>query len=1210
VSRNSILTVLLAVLCALAAPLRAQEAARVIRGTVVDGAGAGVAGAEVRVTHVRSRAEARATADSAGRFTANAPGDGGAYQVLVSVAGRPAAQTRVTFAAGQREAAGVRIAIGSGERVRLDTLTVPTRRRQAPRGQAMGEREGVLNGRAEVAPGSIAPGSEGSIDALAALVPGVQMTPQGPSVFGLGAEQNSRTLNGLNVGDVDLPRDMRSTLQVATSPWDPTRGGFSGAQLAATIAPGGTFNSRSASLVLDAPVQRLTDPALARLGGQGPRTVFGAGGSGELVPGRYYYNAGFSATVARAGSSTLLSSDRDALRLSGIHPDSVTRLLTTLRGAGVALDPGNFGGRLQDAASLTVRLDRDPNGTNRANLLVFGKVEHSDALRQTPRATPGYTGEAWNVSTGLSLASSHYLWTSYLHEPMVGATWARRRGSPHLALPGGRVLVSSDLGGGQPVLTPVSFGGNSLEEFSSAEWTLQFRDELTWLSKDNTLRRKLFVESVLAGFSNETAANRLGSYDYRSLADVVENRPYSFRRQFGSTEASGRQWSGALAWADSRRMFKSLQLTYGARVEGNRFLDAPEDNPVLREAFGVRTDRLPNRVSVSPRIGFTWSYRPTRMNMMSSSLGTASFWRGGMVQGGIGKFRNALPASLLDDALRGTGLPGGLRELTCLGSAVPAPDWRSFLDNPAAIPEACAGEGGTLTDISPRAQLFGADYDAPHSWRASLGWSSSIKKVGFGIDGSRSWNRAVGSRRDLNFGGQTRFLLAAEGDRPVFVSATSIEPGTGATSASEARIQRELGRVDQRVSDLRSSSWQVTGRVTPEIGHSRRLSLSYTVAGARGESRGFDGTAFGDPRVVETADGSIARHQFALHGGMQVKWISISLFGRLTSGVPFTPSVSGDVNGDGLGLDRAFVFDPATVSDPAVASGMEGVLRGVPGYARQCLASQLGRAAARNSCRGPWTQTLDASISYNNLNLGGALGRRVTASMYLANLPGAADQLLHGSGGLRGWGTQPFPDPVLYTVRGFNPADRSFRYEVNPRFGEPRSTLSAFGSPFRVTLDVRVNIGKGQDRQAAERIVRVARTFADSQSVRPDEMKKLAFPGRQVGNAEQVLNMREQLALTPEQVTALRAIQTADNQRADSLKMDFSEQIARAGKTVDVNWIIAGRRRVEDAIWASFKEGLPRVRAVLTAPQIELLPPHLRGEGGEMRMITSQPPRP
>ncbi|HLL80990.1 MAG TPA: carboxypeptidase regulatory-like domain-containing protein, partial [Longimicrobium sp.] len=939
------LAALLAVLCALAAPLSAQEPARVIRGTVVDGAGAGVGGAEVRVTHVRSRAEARATADSAGRFTANAPGDGGAYQVLVSVSGRPAAQSRVTFAAGQREAE-VRVTVGSGGRVRLDTLTVATRRRQAPRGQRMGDREGVLDGRAEVAPGSITPGSEGSLDALAGLVPGVQMTPQGPSVFGLGAEQNSRTLNGLNVGDVDLPRDMRSSLQVATSPWDPTRGGFSGAQLAATIAPGGTFNSRSASLVIDAPVQRLTDPALARLGGQGPRTVFGAGGSGELVPGRYYYNAGFSATVARSGSSTLLSSDRDALRLSGIHPDSATRLVGTLRDAGVALDPGGLGGRLQDAASLTVRLDRDPNGTNRANLLAFGKVEHSDALRQTPRATPGYTGEAWNVSTGLSLASSHYLWTNYLHEPMLGATWARRRGSPHLALPGGRVLLSSDLGGGQPVLTPVSFGGNSLEEFRFSDWTIQFRDELTWLSRDATLRRKLFVESVLAGFANETAANRLGSYDYRSLADVVENRPYSFRRQFGSTEASGRQWSGALAWADSRRMFKSLQLTYGARVEANRFLDAPEDNPALREAFGVRTDRLPNRVSVSPRLGFTWSYRPTRMSMMSSSLGTASFWRGGMVQGGIGKFRNALPATLLDDALRGTGLPGGLRELTCLGSAVPAPDWRTFLDHPSAIPERCAGEGGTLTDISPRAQLFGRDYDAPHSWRASLGWSTSFGKVSFGVDGSRSWNRSVGSRRDLNFGGEPRFVLASEGGRPVFVSPASIEPGTGATSATEARIRRELGRVDQRVSDLRSSSWQLSGRVTPDVGAWRRLSLSYTMAGARGESRGFDGAAFGDPRVVETADGSVARHQFLLHGGIRVKWVSVSLFGRLVSGLPFTPAVAGDVNGDGLGLDRAFVFDPAAVSDPVLASGMEGVLREVPGYARRCLASQLGRAAA------------------------------------------------------------------------------------------------------------------------------------------------------------------------------------------------------------------------------------------------------------------------
>jgi hypothetical protein len=1204
--RPLLLLVLLCAVAGLAAPLRAQEAGRVVRGVVVDGTGAGVARVEVRVTHARSRTSAVATTDSAGRFSAAAPGDGGAYLVQAFIAARAVAQARVTLGAPEREAV-VRLEISRNRLVRLDTLRA-ARRRPASRGEAVGNAQGVLDGQAVAAPGNLAPGTEGNLDALASLVPGVQMTPQGPSVFGLGADQNSRTLNGLNVGDVDLPRDMRSSLQVATSPWDPTRGGFSGAQLAASIAAGGTFATRSASLVVDAPVQRLTDPVLARLGGQGPRTVLGMGGSGELIPGRYYFNAGLSATFARAGSSTLLSSDREALRLSGIHPDSVARLLATLRSTGVALGPESFAGRLQDALSLTVRLDRDPSGPRRTNLLAFGKVEHSDALRQTPRATPGYTGEAWSVSTGVSLSSSHHVWTNYLHEPMLGVTFARREGTPHLALPTGRVLVSSDLDGRQPVLTSVSFGGNSLEEFSSSEWTIQLRDELQWLSTDNLRRRKIFFETALAGFSNEAAANRLGSYEYRSLEDVVGNRPYAFRRQFGSTAAEGRQWTGALAWADSRTAFKKLQLVYGARVDANRFLDAPEANPVLREAFGVRTERMPNRVDVSPRLGFTWSYRPRMSRTTVSSLGSASFWQGGVVQGGIGKFRGALPTTLLDEALRGTGLPGGLRELTCLGSAVPAPDWRGFLESAGSIPRECApGQGGTLTDISPRAQLLGAGFDAPHSWRASLGWSSSFGKAGFGVDATRSWNRSVASREDLNFAGTQHFALAAEGGRPVFVPVDAIAPASGATSAAEARVRRELGRVEERSSDLSSSSWQLTGRLTPDLGWKRRLSASYTLAGARGESRGFDGTAFGDPRRVETARGPVSRHQFMLHSGVAMRRISVALYGRLASGVPFTPTVAGDVNGDGTGLDRAFVFDPSTVRDPALATGMSSVLGSVPAYARGCLRAQLGTAAARNSCTGPWTQSLDASVIYNSIR--GAFGRRVNASLYLANLPGAADQLLHGSRRLRGWGTQPFPDPVLYTVRGFDPGERAFRYEINPRFGEARSTLSSFGSPFRVTLDVRLNLGKSQDRQAAERIVRVARTFADSQTVRPEEVMKLAFPIRMMGNTEQVIGMRETLALTPEQLDSLRTSARVLHARADSMKLEFSRQTARAGRAADVSAIVTGRRAVEEAIVKMHKDEIPFIRRILNPAQVELLPPHLRGET-DMRMFTSQPFKP
>ena len=54
--------------------------------------------------------------------------------------------------------------------------------------------------------------------------------------------------------------------------------------------------------------------------------------------------------------------------------------------------------------------------------------------------------------------------------------------------------------------------------------------------------------------------------------------------------------------------------------------------------------------------------------------------------------------------------------------------------------------------------------------------------------------------------------------------------------------------------------------------------------------------------------------------------VRINWFGSFRAGNPYTPLVSGDVNGDGYSNDRAFIFDPATAADPTVATAMTSLL--------------------------------------------------------------------------------------------------------------------------------------------------------------------------------------------------------------------------------------------------------------------------------------------
>ena len=94
------------------------------------------------------------------------------------------------------------------------------------------------------------------------------MRASGFSVLGLGADQNNITLNGLNFGGTDLPRDATTQTRVTTSSFDPSRGGFSGAQISLRTNSGTNYATRSLHQTVDAPSLQYTDAVGRALGQQ------------------------------------------------------------------------------------------------------------------------------------------------------------------------------------------------------------------------------------------------------------------------------------------------------------------------------------------------------------------------------------------------------------------------------------------------------------------------------------------------------------------------------------------------------------------------------------------------------------------------------------------------------------------------------------------------------------------------------------------------------------------------------------------------------------------------------------------------------------------------------------------------------------------------------------------------------------------------------
>ena len=138
-------------------------------------------------------------------------------------------------------------------------------------------------------------------------------------------------------------------------------------------------------------------------------------------------------------------------------------------------------------------------------------------------------------------------------------------------------------------------------------------------------------------------------------------------------------------------------------------------------------------------------------------------------------------------------------------------------------------------------------------------------------------------------------------------------PTTGAIASGEARVASAYTHVNELRSDMKSESKQLTVSISPTSFNSTiTWGLSYVYAQTREQYRGFTSTTGNPLDVAWGRSGFDSRHQFQYRLTYNAfDWVRIGWNGSFRTGTPYTPTVTGDINGDGYSNDRAFVFDPA-----------------------------------------------------------------------------------------------------------------------------------------------------------------------------------------------------------------------------------------------------------------------------------------------------------
>jgi hypothetical protein len=1186
------LSILLVLLIGRFTPLGAQDASDIIRGRIVGSDKKPLENVQVTATSLVNQTSRTAKTNKDGRYTIIFNGGGGDYLMTVSAIGFQPYRFEVRREVD--EDVLIADATLAKQAVVLDAVQVNAGRERPDRnsnGPDIGAREQTLN------TSTVPIDKLGDLAAMVSTLPGITLIPgadgaaSGFSVLGLGADQNNITLNGLNFSGTDLPRDATTQTRVSTSTFDPSRGGFSGAQISLRTNSGSNYVTRSVRQTVDAPTLQYVDAVGRQLGQQFTNLQLSGTAAGPISYDKAFYN--FSYQMGRRSSDlqTLLNTDPLALERVGVSADSVANLMAALGLDGI---PTSMLGiptqRLTRNGSFLANFDFSPSGTHSFTITTNGRWSGSGGSNLSTTAVPAHGGETSSWGGTVQGRHSSYFGSGFLDETNVALSKSVSTSDPYLVLPDGRVRVTSTFDDGTAGVSTLSIGGNSTLPRWQNSFNSQISNQISWISLDNKHRFKLTTDARLNTYAQDNTTNRLGTYTYNSLADFEAGVPASFSRRLQPRRRQGDDLGFSASLGDVYRRTQRLQITYGIRTDVAHFQGSPKFNPTVDSIFGVRNDDVPRGVYVSPRLGFSWTY-----GTAAQIAGFEGAQRGsrGQVSGGIGQFQNIPSSNLIAAAVDNTGLPEAAQQLSCVGTSVPLPNWSGFLQNPGSIPTTCAGGSDIFSSIVPNVSLFDQGYIPQRSWRANLNWNAPIlnNRYRASLSGTYSLNLEQQGQIDLNFNHVQRFSLASEGGRPVFVNPTSIVPTSGAIISRDARVTQLFSQITDYRSDLKSHSSQLSVGLSPvRFNSSYQWNVTYVWQRVTDLARGYGGgSTSGDPYLTEWGrSSSDARHQVTFNTSYTLKnAVTFSVFGRVQSGNPFTPVVQGDINGDGSGgNDRAFMFNPSQAKDSAVVAGMSDLLNHAPSSVRTCLNRQIGLIAGRNSCEGPWYTTMSARVAFTPG--AGKLPDRATVSFGVANPLTGIDRLVHGPNDLHGWGASQFVDPTLLFVRGFDATTQSYKYEVNPRFGANRQASSVNRAPMQITLDVRLDVGPERDRQDLFLQLRAGR------SGRGQKMNENQIRTRYTRNYpnpfEQMLRQHDSLGLSDEVSDSIAILNKRYTAIIDSIWRPVSKYLADLPEKFNLDEAYDRVSKAEDKSLDQMALFGPAAKKLLTDEQVRKLP--------------------
>jgi len=451
-----------------------------------------------------------------------------------------------------------------------------------------------------------------------------------------------------------------------------------------------------------------------------------------------------------------------------------------------------------------------------------------------------------------------------------------------------------------------------------------------------------------------------GYYEFNTLADLENETPSYYQRVYSQDpnvdKPAARFSVNQLGFyvQDEWTVVPTFKLTFGVRADIPFLPTEPAYNPKVSENFpDYSTSDVPSgNVMFSPRLGFNWDLFGDRSTQL---------------RGGVGVFTGRIPYVWMSNSYGNTGTLIAEVNQASGGNVGFSVD----PDNQPGPGDPGTGAPTTRAEID----LVDPDFNWPQILRANLGldqelpWNM-IATVEFMY--SKSMNDLVYEKLNLNPPSATNPTIPGEDGRPRYGGTNSY--GSRYFDVLLLKNTDEGYQYNFSVQLQRNVAQGISFNTAYTYGVSQDVN---SVLSSQAQSQIRYNPVSGDPNAppLTTSSFDLGHRYFAsvsyAHEFFENSPTSFSLYYNIQSGRPFSFTVNGDLNNDGLNGNDLFYIpgSPDDILVGAVTGGayVENAQQKSDLFAfidnNEYLAENKGSMSERNASRAPWNDQLDLRIA-------------------------------------------------------------------------------------------------------------------------------------------------------------------------------------------------------------------------------------------------------